>query len=309
MIAIDEELVARMNNFRELAAFMTVAEEGAFNAAARHLNIAPSAVTRLINQMEERIGAKLFTRTTRRVALTEAGERLRDGAAHILDDMAAAEAAAAGAHQKPTGHLRVTAPVLFGQRYLMPALRDFLDTYPDVTASAVLLDRVVNLLDEGFDAGLRIGDLPDSSLFARQVGSIRRTVVASPHYLEQHGVPGEPGDLGSHSIINTSGLHGRADWQFMAGGKTVTARLAPRLSTNGIAPALDAAISGWGVTRVLSYQVQDAFADGSLVEILGAWEDRVMPIHLIYADGRQASAKVRVFIDHASENLRNQSFG
>ncbi len=298
-----------MSRFRELTAFLAVAEEGAFNAAARSLNVAPSAVTRLVNQMEERVGAKLFTRTTRRVSLTEAGERLRDGAAHILGDMDAAEASAAGAHQRPTGHLRLTAPVLFGQQYIMPLLREFLDEFPDVTASAILLDRVVNLLDEGFDVGLRIGELPDSALFARRLGAIRRVVVASPEHLARAGHPGMPEDLERHSIINTSGLHGRAEWQFVAGGKSVTSKVKARLSTNGVAPAIDAAAAGWGVTRVLSYQVQDALKDGRLVEVLKDWEDREMPIHLIYADGRQASAKVRAFVDHATEKLRNQNFG
>ncbi|MEM7429350.1 MAG: LysR family transcriptional regulator [Pseudomonadota bacterium] len=298
-----------MSRFRELSAFMAVAEEGAFNAAARSMKIAPSAVTRLVNQMEARIGARLFTRTTRRVSLTEAGERLRAGAAHILEDMEAAEASAAGAHQRPSGHLRLTAPVLFGQQYILPLVRDFLDAHPDVTASAILLDRVVHLIDEGFDVGLRIGELPDSALFARQVSAIRRVVVASPEYLDRYGAPQDPGDLERHSVINTSGLHGREQWQFVAGGKTQTANLAPRLSTNGIAPALDAAIAGWGLTRVLSYQVHDALAGGVLTEVLGEWEDRQMPTHLIYADGRQASAKVRAFVDMATEKLRNQSFG
>lgn len=298
-----------MSRFRELNAFMAVAEEGAFNAAARSLNVAPSAVTRLVNQLEDRIGAKLFTRTTRRVSLTEAGERLRSGAAHVLEDLDAAEASAAGAHLRPTGHLRITAPVLFGQRYIMPIVRKYLDQFPSVTASAILLDRVVHLMDEGFDVGLRIGELPDSGLFARRVGSIRRVVVASPNYLANHGTPKKPDDLAAHSIINTSGLHGRAEWQFETRGKAMAARVEPRLSVNGIAPALDAAAEGWGLTRVLSYQVQDALADGRLVEVLGNWEDRVMPIHLLYADGRQASAKVRAFIDLATEKLRNQSFG
>lgn len=293
-----------MNQFRELSAFVAVAEEEAFNGAARRLQVAPSGVTRLINAMEARIGARLFTRTTRRVSLTDAGRRLYGEAGRILDELEEAEALAAGAHQMPRGTLRLTAPVLFGQRYLMPIVRDFLEAYPDVTVSAMFLDRVVHILDEGFDVALRIGRLEDTSLYATRVGHARRVVVASPGYLAAHGTPEAPGDLADHRIIQPGGLFRREEWAFKAGGKPVIATLEPRLSVNTMTAAIDAAIAGWGLTRTLSYQVADAVADGRLVEVLAQWEAEEMPISLLYPEGRQAAAKIRVFVEFAAERLR-----
>ena len=293
-----------MNQFRELSAFVAVAEEEAFNAAARRLKVSPSGVTRLINAMEERIGARLFTRTTRQVSLTDAGRRLYGEAGRILEEVEQAEALAAGAHQMPSGTLRLTAPVLFGQRYLMPIVRDFLDTYPTVSVSAGFLDRVVHILDEGFDVALRIGHLEDTSLYAVRVGTARRIVVASPGYLKSHGTPAKPSELADHQVVLPGGLFGQETWTFRAGGKPVVAKLKPRLSSTSITAGIDSAIAGWGITRVLSYQVADALADGRLVEILGEWDTEEMPISLLYPEGRQAAAKIRVFVDFAAERLR-----
>ena len=293
-----------MDRFRELSVFVAVAEEGAFNAAARRLNLSPPAATRLVSALEARIGARLFTRTTRRVAPTEAGKRLLADAGRILAELKEAEASAAGAHQSPRGVLRVTAPVLFGQRHIAPILRDFLDAYPEVSATTLFVDRVVDLIDEGLDVALRIGDLPDSSLSAVRVGAVRRVTVAAPDYVAAHGVPATPDDLAGHRIVNPLTLHEATRWSFVAGGRTRTVRLAPRLAVNTMAAAIEAATAGWGVTRALSYQVADALADGALVEILGDWEDRRMPVHLVHSEGRRAAAKIRAFIDLAARRLR-----
>ncbi len=293
-----------MNQFRELSAFVAVAEEEAFNAAARRLKVSPSGVTRLINAMEERIGARLFTRTTRRVSLTDAGRRLYGEAGRILEEVEQAEAMAAGAHQMPRGMLRITAPVLFGQRYLMPIVRDFLDAYREVSVSAAFLDRTVHVLDEGFDVALRIGQLEDTSLYATRVGTARRVVVAAPAYLAARGTPVHPADLAAHQTVNPEGLFSREEWVFRAGGKPVPARLRPTLSVSTMTAAIDAAIAGWGLTRALSYQVADALADGRLVEVLSAWESEEMPISLLYPEGRQAAAKIRVFVEFAAGRLR-----
>ncbi|NQW12298.1 MAG: LysR family transcriptional regulator [Alphaproteobacteria bacterium] len=293
-----------MDRFRELSTFVAVAEAGAFNAAARRLTLSPSVVTRLVNGLEQRIGARLFTRTTRSVVLTEAGARLLEHAGHILSDLEAAEAVTAGTHQIPRGLLRVTAPVLFGQRYVMPILRDFLDTHPEVTAVTLFVDRVVHLVDEGIDVALRIGALPDSSLSAVRVGTVRRVTVAAPRYLEARGTPRTPMDLADHRIINPSDLNGPQGWPYHARGSVRTARIMPRLTTNSLTAAIDAAVAGWGVTRVLSYQVADALADGRLVEVLRGCDDREMPVQLVHADGRRAPAKTRTFLDFAAIRLR-----
>ena len=296
-----------MSYFRELSTFVAVAEEGAFNAAARRLSLSPSVVTRLINALEARIGARLFTRTTRRVTLTEAGERLFAEAGRILADLEEVEAMVAGAHQVPRGVLRITAPVLFGQRYLMRVVGAFLEAYPEVSVTAEFLDRPVHLVDEGIDVALRIGELPDSGLFATRVGVVRRVTVAAPAYLEAHGVPETPQDLIRHRIVNFSGLHGPREWAYHAGGAVHNGRIAPRLTVNTMVAAIDAASAGQGVTRVLSYQVADALAAGTLVEILRAWEDRGMPVQLVYPEGRRAAAKTRAFIDFAAKHLRAEA--
>ncbi|WP_193368461.1 LysR family transcriptional regulator [Pelagibius marinus] len=296
-----------MDRFRELTTFVAVAETGAFNAAARRLKMSPPAVTRLVTALEGRLGVQLFTRTTRQVALTEAGARLREDAVRILAELEEAETAALGTTTAPSGHLRLTAPVLFGQHILAPVLRDYLDAYPAVTAEALFIDRNVNLLDEGLDVALRIGELPDSSLSARRVGTLRRVVVASPGYLERHAAPETPEALRDHRLIFSTSVSEVPSWTFTKAGKRRALRVAPRLSVNGLQTVIDAALAGWGITRVLSYQVADALAEGRLVELLGNFEDEEIPIHLLHAEGRRAAAKTRSFIDFAAERLRGDA--
>ena len=296
-----------MDRFRELTTFVAVAEQGAFNAAARCLNASPPAVTRLVTALEARLGVQLFTRTTRQVALTEAGARLMTDAARILAELEAAEASATGAHDAPQGVLRITAPVLFGQRFIAPILRDYLDIHPKVTAEALFVDRIVDLIGEGLDVAVRIGDLPDSSLTAIRVGAVRRVTVAAPGYLASHGTPQAPGDLAGHRIIFPSGTGGALAFEYAAGRSRQTMRLDPALSVNTMQAAIDAAAAGWGVTRVLSYQVVGEIARGALVEVLADSEDREMPIHLVHSEGRRAAAKIRAFIDLAAGRLRAEA--
>jgi DNA-binding transcriptional LysR family regulator len=301
----------QMDRFRELATFVAVAEDGAFNAAARRLGASPPAVTRLINGLEARLGVRLLTRTTRQLALTEAGARLLADARRILAELGEAEASATGAHATPRGVLRITAPVLFGQRYIAPVLCDFLDAYPAVAAEALFLDRVVDLIGEGLDVAVRIGALPDSTLSATRVGAVRRVAVAAPGYLSRHGAPKTPGDLARHRIIFHGGIGGGAGaapvWDFAAGSARHMVRLNPALTVNTIHAALDAAAAGFGVTRALSYQVGDAIAAGALTEVLAAHEDREQPIHLLHSEGRHAAAKIRAFIDFAATRLRTEA--
>lgn len=293
-----------MDRFRELSTFVAVAEEGAFNAAARRLNMSPPAVTRLVGQLEARLDARLLTRTTRQVALTEAGSRLYGDAVRILDELAEAEASAAGAHGMARGELRVTAPVLFGQRFLAPLLRAYLDRNPAVTARTLFVDRIVNLIDEGLDVALRIGELPDSSLSVTTVGAVRRVTVAAPAYLAEAARLHTPEDLDGHRIILPTAISETPVWAFVAGGRRQAVRLQPRLCLNTMTAAIDAAIAGWGVTRVLSYQVADEIGSGALVEVLPHWEDRQMPISLLHAEGRRAARKIRTFVDFAARHLR-----
>jgi DNA-binding transcriptional LysR family regulator len=296
-----------MDRFRELETFVAVAEEGAFNGAARRLKLSPPAVTRLVTGLEERLGVQLFTRTTRRVALTEAGARLREDAQRILAEVEEAETAAAGARAAPRGHLALTAPVLFGHRFMAPILRAWLDAHPAMTASALFVDRNVSLLDEGLDVALRIGELPDSSLAARRVGAVRRVVVAAPNYLARHGRPQTPQDLAGHRLIFVSSVDERPAWTFTRGGRHQQLRLAPAVSFNTLEAAIATAEEGWGITRALSYQVAEALADGRLVELLTDAEDAVLPVHLLHAERRRPAAKIRSFIDFAASRLAGEA--
>ncbi|MEO3430862.1 LysR family transcriptional regulator [Pelagibius sp. CAU 1746] len=296
-----------MDRFRELTTFVAVAETGAFNAAARRLKMSPPAVTRLVTALEARLGVQLFTRTTRQVALTEAGGRLREDAVRILAELEEAETAAQGTTTAPSGHLRLTAPVLFGQHVLAPILRDYLEVHPAVSAEALFIDRNVNLLDEGLDVALRIGELPDSSFSARRVGTLRRIVVAAPAYLDRHGAPETPEALRDHRLIFSTSVSEVLSWTFTKAGKRRSLRVAPRLSVNGLQTVIDSALAGWGITRVLSYQVTDALAEGRLVELLPDFDDEEIPVHLLHAEGRRAAAKTRSFIDFTAARLRGEA--
>lgn len=286
---------------------MAVAEERSFNGAARRLAVSPPIVTRLINSLENRLGAILFTRTTRRLSLTDAGERFFTAAVPLLDDLQQAEGTAAGLHQTMRGELRVTAPVLFGERIIAPIVRDFLDLHPEITIRALYVDRVVHLLEEGIDIAVRLSELPDSALSAIRVGSVRRVIVAAPSYIERHGMPDAPEDLIDHKTINSTTMDHPVTWVFQRAGKNQIARISPRMTVNTVRSAIDAACAGWGMARTLSYQVGEHLADGKLVEVLADHDDRLTPIHLVHQEGFHAAAKTRAFLDFATGRLRSAS--
>ncbi len=292
-----------MDRWQAMQVFVRVAEQQSFAAAARQLNLSPPAVTRSVAALEDAIGARLLTRTTRSVKLTEAGQRYVEDCRRILADAAEAEAAAAGSYATPSGTLTVTAPVQFGRLSVLPVVHEYLSRYPAVSVRTLFLDRVVNLMDEGADVAIRIADLPDSSLKAVRVGSVRQVLCAAPDYLERHGVPNIPADLRAHDIIGSTSLASTVEWRFgRKAGMGVTLR--PRLICNTIDAALASAIAGQGVARLLSYQVAPAIADGRLVVVLERNEPEPRPVHIVSADGRRGSAKVRAFIDLAVERLR-----
>lgn len=297
-----------MDRLETMRVFVAVAEEEGFAPAARRLSMSPPAVTRAISSLEERLGALLLHRTTRTVRLTEAGVRFLSDCKRILGELDEAEAAAAGAHAEPRGQLGVTAPVLFGRMFVAPILLDFLARYPEVTGRALLVDRIVDLLEEGLDVAVRIGNLPDSSMSAIKVGSVRRVVCASPDYLAAHGTPRAPADLADLEVIAFSGSGIPAEWSFAppgsgaAGGISVSppARIIVDLAEVAIA----AALAGRGLTRVLSYQAAAEVESGRLRLVLEEFEPPPLPIHVLHADGRRAAARVRAFVDFAVERLR-----
>lgn len=285
-----------------MTVFVAVAEEESFAVGARRFGMSPPAVTRAISALEERLGVKLLNRTTRYVRVTDAGHRYLDDARRIIGEMDEADEAAAGINAEPRGHLAMTAPVLFGKLFVIPGIVDYLHRYPDMEVSAVFLDRVVNLLEEGFDVGIRIGELPDSSMRAIRVGQVRRVLCASSGYLEENGMPNSPSELTNHKIVAASSVSPVVDWKFAQG---ITVRVKPRLTVTSNDAAIEAVKNGMGITRLLSYQIEDYLASHQLQTLLTEFEPPPLPIHVIHREGRYASAKVRTFVDLIVANLRS----
>ena len=292
-----------MDRFHAMQVFVRVAETGGFAEAARQLNMSPPAVTRAVAWAEDRLGTALFARTTRSVKLTEPGKRYLDDCKRILADIDEAEGAAGGSYGTPTGTLTVSAPVLFGQIYVLPVLTDFLSTNPGVTGRALFLDRVTHMIEEGIDVALRIGHLPDSSYIATRLGHVRRVMCGAPDYFEARGVPVIPSDLLQHRLIAPTTAWTSLDWRFGVAEKT-TVRVSPALFCNTNESAITAAVSGWGLTRVLSYQIGPQLLAGTLRTVLTDWEEAPLPIHVVHPEGRRPSAKVRAFVDLSVERLR-----
>lgn len=293
-----------MDRFHLMAVFVAVAEEESFAAAARRLRVSPPAVTRAVAFLEERLGVRLLTRTTRLVRTTEAGARYLDDARRILLEADEADEAAAGINATPRGSLAVTAPMLFGRLYVMPVITAYQRAFRETTVSALFVDRVVNLLDEGLDVGIRIGPLPDSSLRAIRVGQVRRVICASPAYLAKHGVPKVPADLAKHRIIAATAVSAGSEWTFGKGKERIGVRIKPRILVNTNDGALEAAKDGFGLTRLISYQVAHELAAGTIKTVLSAYEEVPLPIHVVHREGRHRSAKVRSFVDMAAERLK-----
>lgn len=294
-----------MARLEMMAIFVAVAEEQSFAGGARRLNLSAPAVTRAVAALEERLGVKLLTRTTRYVRLTDSGQRYLEDARRILHDADEADEAATGINAEPRGHLAVTAPVLFGRMFVIPGIVDYLQRFQTMEVSAIFLDRVVNMLEEGIDVGIRIGELPDSSMRAIRVGHVRQVLCASPSYLAEKGIPKSPDALSRHSlIVAAAGSWSAIEWKFLDGDKIMTHKIKPRLSVTSNDAAIAAAARGLGITRVLSYQVAPFLASGQVQTLLSEYEPHHLPIHVLHREGRYASAKVRTFVDLMVERLR-----
>lgn len=293
-----------MDRLHLINVFVAVVDAAGFAGAARKLELSPPAVTRAINELENHLGVRLLTRTTRVVRVTEDGARYADDCRRILAELADADDAVSGRQAAPHGRLALTAPVLFGAKFVTPIVTEYLTRYPQVSASCWFVDRVVNLVDEGVDVAVRIGELPDSSMQAVRVGRVRRVICAAPGYLQRHGIPQTPDDLAAHSIVSANAAMPTAEWRLVDHGEPRTVKLQARLVTTSNDSALAAAIGGFGLTRLLSYQVADALRDGQLQSVLAEYEPAALPVHLVHREGRHASTKARAFLDLALERLR-----
>ncbi len=294
-----------MDRLDELALLVAVIDAGGLAAAGRRLRRSPTAMTRALAALEARVGARLIERTTRSLAPTEAGRELAERARRLLADYGAA--LETSAPEAVRGLLKVTGPTVFGGRHLLPVVNAFLAEHPDVRADVTLHDRNLDLIESEQHVALRIGELADSSLLARRVGSLRRVTIASPDYLARRGEPKTPADLATHDTILTTVVSVTPEWRYEAGGRPRSVRLDPRLRVNSVEAALAAMIAGQGVGRALSYQVADELADGRLVRVLRDFEPPLLPVQLLTAGGRFMPPLVRAFLDFATPRLERLS--
>lgn len=290
-----------MDRLDAMQAFVTVADLKGFAPAARRLGLSPSGVTRLVAALEEHLGARLLQRTTRQVSLTDVGTRYLERARRILADVEEAENSAREERTRPSGRLVVSAPFGFGRLHVSPVMSAYLKRYPDVSGELRLSDNIINLVEDGVDLAVRIGHLADSSLVARQVGEMRRIVVASPAYLKAHGEPKTPEAVPAHQSIRFGPT---TDWSFVRDGRKLQLTVNPRLISNSADAAIQYAEQGGGLTRVLAYQAAEGLRRGRLKIVLTKFEEPALPIHIVYPTSRLLSAKVRAFIDLVVETTR-----
>ena len=292
-----------MDRFHELRVFIAVADHGGLAKAAAVIHSSPPAVTRTIASLEERLGVRLFDRTTRSLRLTEPGIKFLDDARRLLGDLETAEQEIAGQSNVVSGNLTITTSLTFGRAMLQPIVMDFIDANPRINVSLLLFDRVVDLIDEGFDLAVRIANLPDSSLVSRHVGDVRRMLVASPAYLSRRGSPKTPDDLKMHPIIGQTALMPNRELRYFKAGKPARITLPIRFEINDAHACISAAEHGNGITIALSYMVTEAIREGRLVPVLNEFRPPPVPVNLIYAQRRIVAPKIRAFIDFAAPRL------
>ncbi|KAA3631681.1 MAG: LysR family transcriptional regulator [Proteobacteria bacterium] len=293
-----------MNRFDELTAFVKVVEAGTFTAAAAQMGVAKSAVSRRIADLESRLGAQLFRRTTRKLSLTDSGRGLYERGKRILEDLEEAEARVSSAQDELRGRLRMALPMSFGLRHLSPALCDFGNRHPGIDFDIDFNDRRTDLMLEGFDLAVRIGRLEDSSLIAKRLFDARTVVCASPSYLDKHGTPETPEDLTHHSILIYSNVSDSGQWTYRdASGARHRIKLPVVLRANSGEYLAEAAEAGWGIVLQPTFIAHEKIASGDLVPILKGYSWPISPAYAIYPQTRHLSQRVRAFIDFLAERF------
>ncbi|TIP96083.1 MAG: LysR family transcriptional regulator [Mesorhizobium sp.] len=295
-----------MDRLEAMSLFVAAVEAGSLSAAGRRFGIPLATVSRKVSDLERHLKTRLLNRSTRQLTLTDAGHAYLAACHRILDEVGEAERTAAGEYSAPTGELIITAPIVFGRLHVLPVVTGFLAAYPDVAIRLMLADRIAQLTEEHIDLAVRIGELPDSSLVATRIGSIRRVVCASPAYLAEHGTPETPNDLAAHNCVTFEGLTAPAAWTFAAGKSDLTVPIRSRLRVNTAEAAIDAAIAGVGLTRVLSYQITAAVRSGTLRAVLQAFEPQPWPVSLVHAGQGLLPLKLRAFLDFAAPRLKKR---
>jgi DNA-binding transcriptional LysR family regulator len=293
-----------MDRFESMSILLAVVEAGSLSAAARRLGTPLTTVSRKVSELEGHLKTRLFSRSSRRITLTDAGRSYVAACKRILEDLGEAERAVSGEYSAPKGDLIITAPIVFGRLHVLPIAIEFMRAFPEIDIRLALADRVTNIVEEHIDLAVRIGELPDSSLVARRIGSIRRVVCASPTYLVERGRPRNPGELRTHDCITFEGMTSPDAWTLTIGKQETSIAVHSRLIVNTAEAAIDSAIAGVGITRVLSYQIADAVRDGELAIILQEFEPAPWPLSLVYTGHRLLPLKLRAFLDFAAPRLK-----
>ena len=298
-----------MDRLESMLVLITAVEAGSLSAAGRRLGTPLATVSRKVSELESHLRTRLLVRTRRGLTLTDAGRSYVAACKRILEQVGEAERAASGEYSAPKGDLIVAAPIVFGRLHVLPIVVEFLKTYSDIDIRMVLADRIANLLEEQVNVAIRIGELPDSSLIATRVGSIRRVVCGSPAYFAARGVPKRPDELDAHDCITFDGLASPEAWTFRMRKQDASVEIHSRLIVNTAEAAIDAAIAGLGITRVLSYQVASAIRAGALAIALPEFEPASWPVSLVFAGQGLLPLKLRAFLDFAAPRLRERLAG
>jgi len=293
-----------MDRLEAMSVIIAVAETGSLSAASRRLNSPVATVSRKVAELESRLKTQLFQRTSRRMTLTDGGRFYIDACKRIIEEVDHAEREVSGEYRSPKGELAVTTPWGLGHTHLLPLAVEFLEAYPEISLRLMFTDHIVNMVEGNFDVAIRIGDLPDSSMIATRIGSIRIVVCGSPSYLNAHGQPKQLSDLREHDCIVIDDYASPAVWRFVRGNRATAAPLGSRLRVNTSEAAVLAAIDGAGLARVMSYKMDAAKRAGKLVIVLEEFEPAPLPVHVIYAQRKPVPLKLRVFLNWMTSRLK-----
>ena len=297
-----------MDRLHAMETFVQIVDKGSLTAAADALDTSLPSVVRVLASLERHLQVRLLNRTTRRMHLTDEGAQFLERSRAILSQVQEAEAALSSRRGEPQGKLAITAPVVFGRRYITPIVNAFVRRYPKVNIDLLLVDRFTNLVEEGLDVAVRVGELPDSSLVAVPVGQARRVICASPDYLRRQGKPRVPQDVAAHRCVRFTGTAPRDEWDFRMGRREVAIPITSVISCNQIDSALQACLDGLGLGMFFSYQVASHRKAGELKYVLEKFEAEPRPIQVIFPHSKLLSAKVRTFVDECVAQLRSVRF-
>ena len=293
-----------MDRLEAMSVIVAVTETGSFSAASRRLKKPVATVSRNVAELEARLKAQLFQRSSRQMTLTDAGRSYIEACKRIIEQVDDAEREVSGEYRIPKGDLAITSPWGLGHMHLLPIAVEFMNAYPEIALRLVLTDRIVDTVEENIDISIRIGNLADSNLIATKVGSVRFVLCASPLYLAEHGHPSEPAELAAHDCISIDSVAPQRSWKFIKDGREMVVPIRSRLTVSDSEAAIEAAIAGAGITRVMSYKMEAARRAGELVLMLEEYEQEPWPVHIVYAERKPVPLKLRAFLNWVTPRLK-----